>query len=43
LLGVLLWHEPFQLTKLFGYALIWLALLIFSAESLWVWRRGLAR
>jgi chloramphenicol-sensitive protein RarD len=43
LLGVLLWQEPFQPIKLFGYALIWLALLIFSAESLWVWRRGLAR
>lgn len=43
LLGVLIWREPFQLDKLVGYALIWLALLIYSAESLWVWRRGLAR
>jgi chloramphenicol-sensitive protein RarD len=42
LLGVLVWHEPFQLDKLLGYALIWLALLIYSAESLWVWRRRLA-
>jgi chloramphenicol-sensitive protein RarD len=42
LLGVLIWHEPFELDKLVGYALIWLALLIYSAESLWVWRRGLA-
>ncbi len=40
LLGVLIWHEPFQLDKLLGYALIWLALLIYSAESLWVWLRG---
>lgn len=42
LLGILIWHEPFQLDKLVGYALIWLALLIYSAESLWVWRRRLA-
>ena len=42
LLGILIWHEPFQPGKLLGYALIWLALLIYSAESLWVWRRGLA-
>ncbi|HEU4577696.1 MAG TPA: EamA family transporter RarD [Polyangiaceae bacterium] len=41
LLGIVIWHEPFQLDKLVGYALIWLALLIYSAESLWVWRRGL--
>jgi len=40
LLGVLIWHEPFQPDKVLGYALIWLALLIYSAESLWVWRRG---
>ena len=42
LLGVLIWHEPFQPEKLLGYALIWLALLIYSGEGLWVWRRGLA-
>ena len=42
LLGILIWHEPFQPSKLLGYALIWLALLIYSGESLWVWRRGLA-
>jgi chloramphenicol-sensitive protein RarD len=42
LLGILIWHEPFQLSKLLGYALIWLALLVYSAESLRVWRRGLA-
>jgi len=42
LLGILIWHEPFQLSKLLGYALIWVALLVYSAESLRVWRRGLA-
>ena len=35
LLGVWLWHEPFNQTKLFGYALIWLALVIYSGEALW--------
>jgi chloramphenicol-sensitive protein RarD len=41
LLGLVLWHEPFQSGKALGYALIWLALLIYSGESLWVWRRQL--
>jgi chloramphenicol-sensitive protein RarD len=40
LLGIVMWHEPFQPEKLIGYALIWLALLLYSAESLWVWRRA---
>jgi chloramphenicol-sensitive protein RarD len=40
LLGIVIWHEPFQQKKLIGYALIWLALLMYSAESLWVWRRA---
>jgi chloramphenicol-sensitive protein RarD len=35
LLGVLLWHEPFGGIKLFGYLLIWLALLIYSVEGAW--------
>jgi chloramphenicol-sensitive protein RarD len=39
LLGVLLWHEAFPIRKLVGYGLIWLALVIYSAEGLWVWRR----
>jgi chloramphenicol-sensitive protein RarD len=42
LLGIVVWHEPFQPKKLVGYALIWLALLLYSAESLWVWRRARA-
>lgn len=40
LLAIAIWHEPFQQKKLIGYALIWLALLLYSAESLWVWRRA---
>lgn len=36
LLGVLVWREPFNQTKLLGYALIWLALLIYSLEGVWV-------
>jgi chloramphenicol-sensitive protein RarD len=39
LLGVLIWHEPFSPRKALGYALIWLALLLYSGESLWMWRR----
>ncbi|WP_028455309.1 EamA family transporter RarD [Chitinilyticum litopenaei] len=40
LLGVLLWQEPFGLAKLLGFALIWAALLLFTAEGVWqAWRR----
>jgi chloramphenicol-sensitive protein RarD len=35
LLGVLVWHEPFNQVKLIGYALIWLALFIYSLEGAW--------
>ena len=38
LLGVLVWREPFNQAKLLGYALIWLALLIYSLEGVWVSR-----
>lgn len=37
-LGVFVWHEPFNQAKLVGYALIWLALLIYSLEGVWVSR-----
>ncbi len=39
LLGVFLYREPFSATKLVGFVLIWLALLIYSGESLWQWRQ----
>lgn len=38
LLGVLVWREPFNQTKLLGYALIWLALLVYSLEGVWLSR-----
>jgi chloramphenicol-sensitive protein RarD len=47
LLGVLVWHEPFGGDKMVGYALIWLALLVYSVEGAWTGklrrRAGLAQ
>ncbi len=38
-LGVWIFHEPFQPARLIGFALIWLALAVYSLESLWTrWR-----
>lgn len=40
LLGVWLYHEPFEGNKLVGFSIIWSALLLYSAEGLWrTWRR----
>ncbi len=39
-IGVWLFHEPFESARLVGFALIWLALLIYSAEG---WRMGRLR
>lgn len=40
LLGVYLYREPFEVAKLAGYAAIWLALAVFSVDSLWLaWRQ----
>ncbi|KAF7598683.1 MAG: protein RarD [Candidatus Dactylopiibacterium carminicum] len=36
LLGVWLWHEPFDNARLIGFALIWAALLFYTLESLFV-------
>ena len=33
LLGVYVWHEPFRADKLAGYALIWLALALYTLEG----------
>lgn len=38
-LGVWLFHEPFGGPRLFGFILIWIALLLYSGESLLVLRR----
>ena len=37
-LGVFLYHEPFTSAHLITFALIWLALAIFTAETLRLWR-----
>lgn len=40
LLGVALYHEPFGGARLTGFALIWIGLAVYSAESLWrSWRK----
>lgn len=38
-LGVWAFHEPFQQVRLLGFALIWLALVVYSAEGWWALRR----
>lgn len=37
-IGVRLYGEPFDLDKLVGYGLIWIALAAFSLDGLWQWR-----
>ncbi len=39
-LGVWVFHEPLHHNRLAGFALIWLALLIYSGETLWRLRRS---
>lgn len=39
-LGLWVFHEPFDLTRLLGFALIWLALAVYSVEGLIALRRG---
>ncbi len=43
LIGVVVFGEAFPTDKAVGYACIWLALLLFSAEGLWVLRQRRAR
>jgi chloramphenicol-sensitive protein RarD len=40
LLGVFVYHEPFDPRRGLGFALIWAALVVYSGESLWRLRRG---
>lgn len=40
--GVLVGHEPMPPARWFGFALIWLALAVFSADALWRARAGRA-
>lgn len=46
-LGVFLYHEPFTRAHLITFALIWIALVVFTAETIRLWRAqqtaGLAR
>ena len=39
LIGVVVFGEAFSIDKALGYACIWIALVLFSAEGLWVLRR----
>jgi len=41
-LGVFIYGEPFNFTRLFGFSLIWLALVIYSVESVVAQRRKTA-
>ncbi len=40
-LGVLVYHEPFDLQRLIGFSLIWLALIVFTAENILARRRNM--
>ncbi|MFZ5809095.1 MAG: EamA family transporter RarD [Chloroflexota bacterium] len=40
LLGVLVYHEPFDQVRVVGFVLIWLALLLFSLESVYTNRQA---
>ncbi|WP_066333993.1 EamA family transporter RarD [Azohydromonas lata] len=42
LMGVWVFHEPFQGTRVLGFVLIWAALALYSAEGLWAARRRAA-
>jgi chloramphenicol-sensitive protein RarD len=39
-LGVFLFHEPFTTVRGVGFALIWAGLVVYTAESVWRYRRG---
>ena len=42
LLGVYVYHEPFDPARLVGFGLIWAALVVYSGEGLWRLRRDAA-
>lgn len=42
LIGVVIYNEPFTVQRLIGFSIIWLALIIFTAENLIVWRKSSA-
>lgn len=43
LLGVLVYGEPFDQTRLIGYGCVWVALAIYTGEGLWRWQSGRTR
>jgi chloramphenicol-sensitive protein RarD len=43
LIGVLIFKEPFTPTQLIGFGLVWLALIVFTSESLWARRQASLR
>ncbi len=43
LIGLLLYHEPFDANRLQAFALIWAGLAVYSADGFWVQRRLLLR
>ena len=43
LLGVFVYGEPFNATRALGFVLIWAALVLYTGESIWRWRRAGAR
>jgi chloramphenicol-sensitive protein RarD len=42
LIGVLMYHESFTFIQFIGYAIVWLALILFGAESYFVYRTQMA-
>jgi chloramphenicol-sensitive protein RarD len=42
LLGIFLYQEPFTVTRLVGFSIIWMALLIFTVEGLYERRKRIA-
>jgi chloramphenicol-sensitive protein RarD len=40
LCGIFLYHEPFPAARAFGFALIWVALLIYAGDGLWRGRKA---
>jgi chloramphenicol-sensitive protein RarD len=42
LLGVLVYHEPFSLAQLWGFAIVWAALVLFAVEGSLAYRRRTA-
>jgi chloramphenicol-sensitive protein RarD len=43
LIGVVIFKEPFTPTQLIGFGLVWLALVVFTSESLWTRRQATLR